>query len=333
MVRIKLINQKFRINGETIDLHDKEVRLVKDYQTDEKGGFIIIDGTSCDNLPNKLIKLRAKKENYTLVQGDPVKAGIKQETDEEIMNRLRDRFQILEDMTKATKKGAVKAMIVSGPPGVGKSHGVETVLRKHDIISSLGNSEPKYEFVKGAMSALGLYAKLYQYKSRDCVVVFDDNDSLFMDEVSLNILKAALDSKKKRTISWNTDSRKLKSEDIPDRFDFEGSVIFITNLDFANIRSKKLQAHLEALESRCHYIDLTIHTEREKMLRIKQVIDDGMLDDHALDDATKQEVVEFVNLNRKRLREVSLRTVIKAADLAVTFPSRWKTVADTTLMK
>ena len=34
-------------------------------------------------------------------------------------------------MTKAVKKGSVRAMIVSGPPGVGKSHGVEQVLDRY----------------------------------------------------------------------------------------------------------------------------------------------------------------------------------------------------------
>ena len=61
-------------------------------------------------------------------------------------------------MTRATKKGDVRAMIVSGPPGVGKSFGVEKVLGKHDILSQIAaDGRPsKYEVVKGAMSAIGL---------------------------------------------------------------------------------------------------------------------------------------------------------------------------------
>ena len=49
-------------------------------------------------------------------------------SDEAIIERLRQRFQILDDMTRAVKKGDVRAMIVTGPPGVGKSFGVEKVL-------------------------------------------------------------------------------------------------------------------------------------------------------------------------------------------------------------
>ena len=102
------------------------------------------------------------------------------------------------------------------------------------------------------------------------VVVFDDCDSIFSDELSLNILKAALDSKKKRTIHWNTDSYKLRNEGVPDSFNFEASAIFVTNLKFDKAKGK-IREHLSALESRCHYMDLTIDSDREKMLRIKQI--------------------------------------------------------------
>jgi hypothetical protein len=240
---------------------------------------------------------------------------------------------MLEDMTRATKKGDVKAMIVSGPPGVGKSFGVEKVLGKHDIISTLGDRPAKYEVVKGAMSAIGLYCKLYKHADKDNVLVFDDCDSIFADELSLNILKAALDSKKTRRIHWNTDSFKLRNEGVPDSFEFKGSAIFITNIKFDNVKSKKMRDHLEALESRCHYIDLTIDTEREKMLRIKQITKDGMLAEYALGAEVEQEIVDFVDVNKKKLRELSLRTVLKVADLAKAFPDKWEAMAENTVMK
>jgi hypothetical protein len=239
------------------------------------------------------------------------------ETDEAIMERMAERFQILEDMTSATKRGDVRAMIVSGPPGVGKSFGVEKVLEKHDLMATLGNNSKlkKYEVVKGAMSAIGLYAKLYEYSGEKNVVVFDDCDSVLLDDLSLNILKAALDSSKKRTIHWNTDSAVLRREGIPSSFDFKGSAIFITNIKFDNVKSKKLRDHLEALESRCHYLDLTIDTEREKMLRIKQIVRDGMLDSYDFSQTQQDMIVQFIDDNKGKLRELSLRMVLKIADL------------------
>lgn len=255
------------------------------------------------------------------------------ESDESIQARLRERFAILTEMTKAVKNGDVRAMIVSGPPGVGKSFGVEAVLEKDDLFDKLGGRKPKYEIVKGAMSAIGLYSKLYEYSEAKNVLVFDDCDSILQEDLSLNILKGALDSSKKRVISWNTDSRILRSEGIPDRFEFKGSAVFITNIKFEHVRSKKLRDHLDALESRCHYIDLQMDTSREKILRIKQIVNDGMLDRYEFEPIQRDEVVEFITEHQNQLRELSLRMVLKIADLRKSFPLNWKAMCRTTCMR
>lgn len=257
------------------------------------------------------------------------------ETDSEIMDRLRTRFSILEDMTRACKAGHVRAMIVTGPPGVGKSHGVERVLGRHDVMADIAQDEKlkKYDFVKGATSALGLYTKLYNYREKKSILVFDDCDSVLLDDLSLNILKAALDSGDRRTIHWNTDSRLLKDEGIPNSFDFHGSIIFITNIKFDNVRSARLRDHLEAMESRCHYLDLTIDTRREKMLRIRQIVGDGMLEKYDFEGDEQQEIIDFITDNQDQLRELSLRMVLKIADLCSSFPANWRQVAAVTCMK
>ena len=288
---------------------------------------------------NKVMTLAALKsmeaETRSLAQ-DPAEKDLSKETDEQIMERLGQRFEILEDMTRAVKKGDVRAMIVSGPPGVGKSFGVEKVLSKHDVFADVADDKKlkKYEIVKGAMSAIGLYSKLYEFSDKKSILVFDDCDSVLLDDLSLNILKAALDSSKKRTIHWNTDSRLLRSEGVPNSFEFKGGAIFITNIKFDNVRSKKLRDHLEALESRCHYLDLTIDTEREKLLRIRQVVRDaGMLDDYELSDTAKAEVVDFIADNSKRMRELSLRMVLKVADIRRSMPNNWRAVVEVTCMR
>jgi len=258
---------------------------------------------------------------------------VAQETDEEILERLGERFDILTEMTKAVKAGDVRAMIVSGPPGVGKSFGVEAVLQKDGLFDTLAERKPKYEVVKGAMSSIGLYSKLYEHSDAKHVVVFDDCDSILMEDLSLNILKGALDSSERRFISWNTDSRLLRSEGIPDRFEFKGAAIFITNIKFEHVRSKKLRDHLDALESRCHYIDLQMDTNREKLLRIKQIVEQGMLDRYEFGAIQKDEVVEFITANQDKLRELSLRMVLKIADLRKSFPNNWQSMARTTCMR
>ena len=284
--------------------------------------------------------LNAQAEVKSLAQDDTAikekERQLQNETDEEIMTRLGNRFDILEDMTRAVKKGDVRAMIVTGPPGVGKSFGVEKVLARHDVFADVANDGKlkKYEVVKGAMSALGLYSKLYEYSDKKSILVFDDCDSVLLDDLSLNILKAALDSGKKRMIHWNTDSRLLKDQGVPNSFEFKGGAIFITNIKFDHVKSKKLKDHLEALESRCHYLDLTIDTQREKLLRIKQVVEScGMLDEYELEDWAKMEVVDFVRDNAARFRELSLRMVLKVADIRVSMPEKWKAVVEVTCMR
>ena len=333
MKKIRIISGTYKIRGKDVDLAGMVFPLTEGFKVGAKGGYVTVDGKAIAGFPDRNIKIACDGEHAYEAVDASTKTTKREETDEETIERLRERFDMLEDMTKATKKGDVRAMIVSGPPGVGKSHGVEKVLGKHDLIATLGERAPKYEVVKGAMSAIGLYCKLYKMADKDNVIVFDDCDSIFSDELSLNILKAALDSKKTRRIHWNTDSFKLRNEGVPDSFEFKGSAIFITNIKFDNVKSKKMRDHLEALESRCHYIDLAIDTDREKLLRIKQITNDGMLNEYMLTEETVQEIVDFCDINKKRLRELSLRTVLKVADLAKAFPDKWEAMAENTVMR
>ena len=310
-------------------------KLVKPYQPypHKEGGFITVKIDDLTQYPGATKDhIRISLDNENQLRDKPQETS-KEETDEEVVERMRKRFEILDSMTKATKKGDIRAMIVSGPPGVGKSFGVEKVLERYGVVSTLGETKKKYEVVKGAMSAIGLYVKLYNFQDKDNVIVFDDCDSVLLDDLSLNLLKAALDSKRTRRICWNTDSHTLRRENVPDHFEFKGSAIFITNIKFDNVKSKKLRDHLNALESRCHYIDLTIDTMREKILRIKQIVGDGMLNEYALPEEVKQEIIQWIENHKRRLREVSLRTVLKVADLAKSFPDNWQAMAENTILK
>ena len=254
------------------------------------------------------------------------------ETDTQIIERLRQRFEILNDMTQMSIAGIVRGMVVTGPPCVGKSFGVEQVLEKNNLFDKLAGNQLRFGIEKGAASAIGLYKLLYNYSAKGCVLVLDDCDTVLYDETSLNLLKAALDSSPKRTLSWNTDSSLLRREGIPDKFEFKGSVIFITNLKFDNVRGK-IKDHLDAIMSRCHYLDLTMDTAREKLLRVQQIVKDGMLNTYKFSKAEEQEIVDFMLDNQNKLREISLRMCTKIADLRKSQSDRWKTMAEVTCMR
>ena len=80
-------------------------------------------------------------------------------------------------------------------------------------------------------------------------------------------------------------------------------------------------------------MDLTIDTDREKMLRIHQVTMDGMLNAYKFTEEQVKEILDFVDVNKNILRELSLRTVLKIADLVKAFPNRWKAYAENTVMR
>jgi len=256
------------------------------------------------------------------------------ETDDQIIERIGKRFNILDQMTKACINGDVRAMIVTGPPGVGKSYGVEQEIEKATLFDQIAGRRLRAEVVKGSATPIGLYQTLYKYSDRNCLVVFDDCDAILMDDVALNLLKGALDSGKKRKISWLAESRVLRSEGIPDSFYFKGSVIFITNLKFDKVRSQKLRDHLDALQSRCHYLDLTLDSMRDKILRIKQIAKSGALfQDLDIEQSGQDDIIEFMDTNKSRLREMSLRMAIKIAQLYKSFPGNWRAMTESTCMK
>jgi hypothetical protein len=237
------------------------------------------------------------------------------ETDEDIIRKQRKRFKMLDRMVDGVINGSVRSLIVSGPAGIGKTYTIESSLES-------ANSEGfiQYEKVCGYVKASGLYKILWENREKNQVILIDDADSAFNDETALNILKAALDTSKRRTISWR--SEKSFADDlgneIPKSFDFNGSVIFITNLDFERLMSstKQLAPHFSALMSRSFYLDLNLASQHEYMLRIFDVLDNSsMKETLTLNEAETKMVKEFLIHNKSRMRELSLRIVTKLAGL------------------
>lgn len=332
--------------------------LVKGYVDGARGGYVTIKNADHEEGTPAVQRVQLERDAFTLLDanGDELAAHIvvgnsavagavtsttdyeaafaASESEEEAMERIRSTFAMLDKITDAAARGAVRGMVVSGPPGIGKSFGVEKQLQAANMFRIIEGKDPTYEVISGGVSAVGLYQKLYHNRAAEFVTVFDDADGVLEDSEMLNLMKAALNSGDKRRICWNKESRVLLNEDIPNSFDFEGSVLFLSNKDFDREieRGSRISEHLAAIMSRCHYLDLEISSMRDKLLRIKQIVTDGMLTPYNFTAQQEADIIAFVVDNSEYLREVSLRMVKKIADWVAIEPNNWYETAEMTCL-
>lgn len=249
------------------------------------------------------------------------------ESVEDMKLRISKRFNVMDLMTKGLIKGSIRSLIISGAPGIGKTYTLDKELQlAHD------DGEIEYTSLNGKISGIGLYARLWESREKGSILLLDDVD-VFSSEDVLNLLKAALDSGDKRKVCWSTASSYLEEKEIPKEFEFEGTVVFITNTDIDREvkRGTKIAPHLDALVSRSVYLDLGVHSNSEIMVRVEDVImNTDMLQKIGLSDADTIEILEWMKDNVKRLRNVSLRTALYIASFIITDRQNWKEIAEVT---
>ena len=269
-------------------------------------------------------------------RGRPSKADIaarqtkqvKPRSDADVLTDLTERFKILSLLTQGTVAKNVRAMVVTGAPGVGKTYTVENILE---------HSGTKHEIVRGALSAVNLYKLAYRNRKPGNVVVLDDADSIFNDEDALNLLKALCDTSSTRRVSWMKESQALIGDDVPQQFEFEGALIFISNLDFQTFVDEgknKYAQHFEALMSRSLYLDLHLHSRNELGVWVEHIAKAGKIfEREEVSTDTGKAILSFIKNNRETLRELSIRTLLKTCQLAKTHPKDWERMAKVLLTK
>jgi len=312
--------------------------LVKPWTAGVRGGYITVKATNNPIFITATPRINVDQGNFVLLtdSGDEIESSpvtgqpTQTETEEEAMARIRHTFGMLEKVADAVGKGTIRGLIVSGPPGVGKSCGIEKKLKREGIFGVL-RGKPNYEIISGVASALGLYQTLYNNREKGFVTVYDDCDKILHDEECILHLKSALNTGDRRRLSWNTESQVLSRAGIPKAFDFEGSIIFLTNERLEQCRGR-VADHLKALISRCHYIDMDVNSVGDKLLRIKQMVGDGMLDKFNFSHNESNMIVDWVCDNHSVMREVSLRTVVKVAELVKAHPDDWEDYATYTIL-
>lgn len=252
------------------------------------------------------------------------------ETMDAIHARILHTFKVLEKVAHGVINGHIKSAIVSGAPGCGKTYTLDEALTAASYVEKI-----RYQSVKGSMSAIGLYRALFECSQEGDVLVIDDCDSIFGDIDALNLLKAALDTGKTRKVHWNKESRVLNEEGIPRSFEFKGAVVFITNIDFAKEieRETKMAPHYDALLSRSLYLDLGIHSKREVLVRISQVVySTDFLKNNGITQAAAKEMMSWLTANLGRVRVLSIRTILQLVTLVKT-DGEWQEMAEAIVLK
>lgn len=280
-------------------------------------GIFMIDGKFAANINGKVVKRANRRALERMLKTSaPVVAPA------ESKFSINQRFGFVRDMVQMLAKGDQASVVVSGPGGLGKSHTVSAALTDAgftdlSVLDELADGavvpDKSFRVVKGYSTPKGLYRVLFE--NRNSVVVFDDCDSVLKDPVSLNLLKAALDSYSRRIISWRADTR---DEELPNVFEFKGRVVFISNLSSSSLD--------QAIISRSLAVDLSM-TAKQKVERMRFLLDQKDF----MPEYEKQYKVDAMNLIADLcddVKELSLRTLIQVTKIRKSSGANWKDLAE-----
>lgn len=217
---------------------------------------------------------------------------------------INQRFGFLNDLTSMVVNGVTPSLIVTGEGGLGKTHSVTKTIEQNDLYDS------EYVFFKGYSTARGLYNTLFDNNGK--LIIFDDCDSVLDDKVAVNILKSALDSYEKRTISWM--AKMNKSDEYPQHFDFTGRIIFISN--------KSKEKIDEAILTRSLTVDLTM-TPDDKVTRMEAILG-NILPEYDMN--VKQDALGFLKTVKDDV-SLNMRMLIMVAKMRLMYPDTWRNLA------
>lgn len=225
------------------------------------------------------------------------------------ISKKSDLIKVLEKLSSAPKykafiekiqmvaRASNHAMIVVGEAGVAKSTIVPLILNDEGL-----THEKDYIFVRGYSTALSFFQKLYDNNGK--IIVVDDCDAILTNRTSLDILKAALDDKFQRTISYET---RRQNTDLPKTFNFTGRIIFITNF-----KPKENDIHFAAVKDRCLVQTLYLST-KEKLEYIEKIIVPSDYKNTTLDER-KNVFTLLADMVTTGGTTFSFRTYLKALD-------------------
>ena len=239
---------------------------------------------------------------------------------------IDERFNFVGDLVTMVANKISASAIITGEGGLGKTYTVvktleacgmedaSNLLEMEDEDEIMERDDKMFTIVKGFSTAKGLYRILFEH--RNSMLVFDDCDNVLKDPVALNLLKGALDSYDKRIISWNCENK--GDDDLPRSFQFNGGVIFISNLTLATLN--------QALRSRSLCVDLSMTLE-QKIERMETLVNmDTFMTNVPME--FKKDALALIDKNKKNASEISLRTLIKVVKIRAGGAKNWMKLSE-----
>ena len=236
---------------------------------------------------------------------------------------VKRQEQIKRYVDGVVKKNSHKSSILIGPPGLGKSHVVLKSLA--DAGREFGTD---YYTINGHITPLKLFVTLYLFRSKGQILVLDDCDNIFTNEIGINILKAATDTTQ-NTVSYLSNYQVKVKDVVVQDFKFEGSVIICTNIDLSKGRGRQAE-HMRAVDSRSTKINFGIESEEQKFAQLLNVV---LIDDYLtqknlnLTETQIYDMLDYIRVNLLRITSLDLRLPEKIASEMMNRKD-WKEVCD-----
>lgn len=316
---IKTVNESILNEKRTAALTNQEVIQIENMLASNVKASVIARDLGVPY--HRILKIR---NNQPMKE---VPSSIEIENEKTLEDRVKYLEETMEDIYQISRRvgaGGFNSLFITGRAGTGKTFNVERAMQDEGLQEGVDWTK-----ISGSVSTVIMFKTLFQYKNQ--TIVFDDADSVFRDEAGRNILKAALDTKKVRNISYlkkmgmlfdpkdfendpEGEYNAIESGLVPNKFDFTGRIIFISNL-------QKDKADPDgAIRSRSILIDVN-PDDATLMERMRKLLPHLQPKEMPLNE--KLEIYEFM----KKAKDVSMRTFVKAAGFKMQGLPNWERMA------
>jgi len=213
---------------------------------ENKQHFIGILNTISSDLESAYKKAIAENEKYMQKENERIQEQIKKYNIEclKCSKSLEQYYSRLIRAVKMVLSGKIHCAFVKSKAGMGKTLWINKTLEK------VGADWVKFS---GKITDAKLYEFLYNNQNK--IIWFDDVGKLLRGLESLDMLKIVTDDKKIRVLSKANYSK--QQEHLPDRFEFNGGIIF----SFNSLIKGDNWEDLEALFSRGIFVEMVFSFE------------------------------------------------------------------------